>query len=59
MMNYGGNDPIEESSSSEFTSDEDKTPSPDFLPMQRRMFRGRDRAGGRDTVSLINIQFNP
>ena len=60
MMNYGANDLNETSSSSGFSSEQDRTPSPEiFQPFERRMFRGRNRAGGRDTVSLFNIQFDP
>ena len=60
MMNYGANDMNDASSSSGFSSEQDRTPSPEpeFPPFQRRMFRGRNRAGGRDTVSLFNIQFD-
>ena len=60
MMNYGANDMNDVSSSSGFSSEQDRTPSPEpeFPQFQRRMFRGRNRAGGRDTVSLFNIQFD-
>ena len=56
---FGGRPGESSSSDSSASSDQDRTPSPEELPIfQRRMFRGRDRAGGRDTVSLFNIQFN-
>jgi len=60
MMNYGANDMNDASSSSGFSSEQDRTPSPEpeLQQFQRRMFRGRNRANARDTVSLFNIQFD-